>query len=273
MSKVMGQESLEISSKFDISNRNAIVTGGSRGIGKSIANMLATNGANVAVCGRNRVSLAKVEEELRGTSISVVASECDVQNHIEVETFVDAVAEEFGRIDLLVNNVGGHEPAAFEEYHEDTWQNIVDLNLNTTRRTTTTVAPHMQECGGDIINISSIRGIRGAPERVPYAASKAAIIRLTQTLAMEWAKHNISVNCVAPGVIYSDSVAETLDIENVDIPPRSDINRRIGYAEEIADVVHFLASPASSFVSGVTIPVTGVPDTTHFGKSSLLMNH
>lgn len=113
--------------------------------------------------------------------------------------------------------------------------------------------------GGSIINISSINGQYAAPGESHYGAAKAAIIHLTKTLAVEWAEYGIRVNCVAPGLIQTPGVAETLGISDDEMPAREQVDRRIGHPEEIADVVHFLASPASSFVTGETLPVEGVP--------------
>lgn len=113
--------------------------------------------------------------------------------------------------------------------------------------------------GGSIINISSVNGQHAAPGESHYGAAKAAIIRLTETLAVEWADDGVRVNCVAPGLVQTPGVAETLGIQSDDMPPREKTDRRIGHSEEIADVVQFLASPAASFVNGETLTAKGVP--------------
>jgi NAD(P)-dependent dehydrogenase (short-subunit alcohol dehydrogenase family) len=113
--------------------------------------------------------------------------------------------------------------------------------------------------GGTVINMSSVNGQHAAPNESHYSAAKAAIIRLTETLAVEWADHGIRVNCVAPGLVQTPGVAETLGIDESDMPPREQVDRRIGHTEDIADVVQFLASPAAAFVNGETYTVKGVP--------------
>jgi len=113
--------------------------------------------------------------------------------------------------------------------------------------------------GGDIVNVSSVNGQHAAPNESHYSASKAAIIRLTETLSVEWAKYGISVNCVAPGLIQTPGVADTLGIDESDMPPRDQVDRRIGHTEDIADVVQFLASDAAAFINGETVTVKGTP--------------
>jgi len=113
--------------------------------------------------------------------------------------------------------------------------------------------------GGDIINISSVNGQHAAPNESHYSASKAAIIRLTKTLSTEWDKYGISVNCIAPGLIQTPGVAETLGIDESDMPPRDQVQRRIGHTEDVADVAQFLASDAAAFINGETITVKGTP--------------
>jgi NAD(P)-dependent dehydrogenase (short-subunit alcohol dehydrogenase family) len=113
--------------------------------------------------------------------------------------------------------------------------------------------------GGDIINISSVNGQHAAPTESHYSAAKAAIIRLTETLAAEWATHDIAINCVAPGLIQTPGVAATLGIDASDMPPREQVDRRIGHTEDVADVVQFLASNAAAFINGETITVKGTP--------------
>jgi NAD(P)-dependent dehydrogenase (short-subunit alcohol dehydrogenase family) len=113
--------------------------------------------------------------------------------------------------------------------------------------------------GGSIINLSSVNGQHAAPGESHYGAAKAAIIRLTETLAVEWAEYGIRVNCVAPGLIQTPGVAETLGIDSEEMPPREKVDRRIGHTEEIADLVQFLISPAASFLTGETVTAKGVP--------------
>jgi NAD(P)-dependent dehydrogenase (short-subunit alcohol dehydrogenase family) len=247
-------------SRFGVDGRNAIVTGASQGIGRGIAETLAAEGANVAICSRAQERVDPVAEAIEADGGTAFAMECDVRDNESVRAFVDSVVEEFGGVDLLVNNAGGEFVAPFEEISENGWKAIVDLNLHGTRHCTHAAGEHMREHGGgDIINISSVNGQHAAPDESHYAASKAAVIRLTETLAVEWAEHGIAVNCIAPGLIQTPGVAETLGIDESDMPPREQVDRRIGYPEDVADVVQFLASGGAAFITGETVTVKGVP--------------
>ncbi|WP_049928001.1 SDR family NAD(P)-dependent oxidoreductase [Halopiger goleimassiliensis] len=262
---------------YDVAGKTAVVTGASQGIGKGIAETLAASGANVAICSRSIDRVGPVADEINdadgeaqrasrnasGDAASTgeaLAVECNVRERDQVQDLVDATVEEFGDIDVLVNNAGGEFVAPFEEISENGWKTIIDLNLNSAVHCTQLAGEVMREGdGGCIVNLSSVNGQHAAPGESHYSASKAAIIRLTETLATEWAADGIRVNCVAPGLIQTPGVAETLGIDSEDMPPREKTDRRIGHVEEIADVVHFLASPAASFVNGETLTVKGVP--------------
>lgn len=250
-------------SKFSVNGRNAIVTGASQGIGRGIAKMLAEEGANVAICSRAQERVDPVAEEINEEGGTAFAMECNVRDTEEVQAFVDATVEEFGGLDLLVNNAGGAFTAPFEDLSENAWKSIVDLNLNGVRHCTYAAGEQMRENeGGDIINFSSLRAEIPSSDRTAYSASKKAIITFTENLAVEWAKYNISVNCISPGVIQTPGVADALGIDEGNVPSRDVVDRRLGQVEDITDVVHFLASPAASFMTGETISVKGTPRAT-----------
>lgn len=247
---------------FDVSGKTAIVTGASQGIGESIAKTLAAGGADVAICSRSMDRVGPVAEEIDDADDAgaALAVECNVRERDQVQALVDETVDEFGDIDFLVNNAGGEFVAPFEDISANGWQTIVDLNLNSTVHCTQLAGEVMREgSGGVIVNMSSVNGQHAAPGESHYGAAKAAIIRLTETLATEWADDGIRVNCVAPGLIQTPGVAETLGIDSEDMPPREETDRRIGHSEEIADVVQFLVSPAASFMNGETVTVKGVP--------------
>ncbi|MFB6164577.1 MAG: SDR family NAD(P)-dependent oxidoreductase [Haloarculaceae archaeon] len=246
---------------FDVAGQTAIVTGASQGIGRSIAETLAASGANVAICSRAQERVDPVAEAINEeTDGECVAVECNVRERDEVEAFVEATVEEFGTVDVLVNNAGGEFVAPFEEISPNGFSTILDLNVMGTVHCTQVAGEVMREGdGGAIVNLSSVNGQHAAPGESHYGAAKAAIIRLTETLAVEWADEGIRVNCVAPGLIQTPGVAETLGIESEDMPPREQVDRRIGYGEDIADVVQFLVSPAAAFMTGETVTVKGVP--------------
>ena len=247
---------------YGVEDRTAVVTGASQGIGKAIAETLAASGADVAICSRSMDRVGPVAEGINEANDTgnALAFECDVRERERVEEFVEATVKEFGGIDVLVNNAGGEFVANFEDISENGWRTIVDLNLNSTVHCSQVAGEVMREDdGGSIINISSVNGQHAAPGESHYGAAKAAIIRLTETLAVEWADDGVRVNCVAPGLVQTPGVAETLGIQSDDMPSREKVERRIGHSEEIADVVQFLASPAASFVNGETLTAKGVP--------------
>jgi len=247
---------------YGVEDRTAVVTGASQGIGRAIAETLAASGADVAICSRSMNRVGPVAEGINEANDTgnALAFECDVRERERVEEFVEATVKEFGGIDVLVNNAGGEFVANFEDISENGWRTIVDLNLNSTVHCSQVAGEVMREGdGGSIINISSVNGQHAAPGESHYGAAKAAIIRLTETLAVEWADDGVRVNCVAPGLVQTPGVAETLGIQSDDMPSREKVERRIGHSEEIADVVQFLASPAASFVNGETLTAKGVP--------------
>ena len=247
---------------FGVEGETAIVTGSSQGIGRSVAETLAASGADVVVCSRSQERVDEVAAAIEASDAPgrALAVECNVRERDEVEALVEATVAEFGGVDILVNNAGGEFVAAFEDISPNGWNAIVDLNLNGTFHCTQVAGEAMREGdGGCIVNMASVTGQHAAPGESHYGASKAAIIRLTETLAVEWAEHDIRVNCIAPGLIQTPGVAETLGIDAEEMPPREQVDRRIGYGEDIADVVQFLASPAAAFVNGETYTVKGVP--------------
>ncbi|MFC4542860.1 SDR family NAD(P)-dependent oxidoreductase [Halosolutus amylolyticus] len=247
---------------FGVAGQTAIVTGASQGIGRAIAETLAASGANVAICSRSIDRVGPVAEEINAAEDAgeALAVECNVREREQVQDLVDRTVEVFGDIDALVNNAGGEFVAPFEDISENGWNSIVDLNLNSTVHCTQLAGEVMREGdGGVIVNLSSVNGQHPAPNESHYGASKAAIIRLTETLAVEWADDGIRVNCVAPGLIQTPGVAETLGIRSEQMPDREETDRRIGHSEEIADIVQFLLSPAASFMNGETVTAKGVP--------------
>lgn len=248
--------------QFGVDGRNVIVTGASRGIGRTIAERFAADGANVAICSRSQERVDPVAAGIREDGGTALAVECDVRDSEAVEAFVEATVEEFGTVDTLVNNAGGEFVAPFEEISENGWKSIVDLNLHGTFHCTQAVGKQMRASdfgGGRIVNVSSVNGQHAAPHESHYSASKAAIIRLTETLATEWASHGIRINCIAPGLVQTPGVADTLGIDEDEMPPREAVDRRIGHTEDIADVVQFLVSDAAAFMTGETVTAKGVP--------------
>jgi 3-oxoacyl-[acyl-carrier protein] reductase len=244
----------------------AFVTGSSRGIGRAIAVELAREGCRVGLCARGKEALDAAAAEVRALGAEVVVAAADVTTERGVREAVDATLGAFGRLDILVNNVGGAAGASFEESTVEDWQRAIDLNLIPAVRLSRLVVPHMRARGGGaIVNVASIYGREwgGTYVRRPtYIAAKAAEIGMSKALAMELAPHGIRVNSVAPGSIlfpggsWERRVEE--DPEGIDAFIKADMPLgRFGRAEEVARVVAFLASDAASLVLGVCLNVDG----------------
>jgi 3-oxoacyl-[acyl-carrier protein] reductase len=244
----------------------AIVTGASRGLGRAIAVELGREGARVCLCARGGEALETAAAEVRSLGAEAVAVVADVTSEGGPRTVVDAALAAFGRIDILVNNVGGSTGTSFEETGAEEWQRAIDLNLMAAVRASRLVVPHMRaQGGGAIVNIASIYGREwgGAYARRPtYIAAKAAEIGMSKALALELAPHGIRVNSVAPGSVLfpgggwerrtrEDPAGIAAFIER-DMPLG-----RFGRADEVARVVAFLASDAASLVVGACVNVDG----------------
>lgn len=196
-----------------------------------------------------------IEAETSGTVFPI---ECDVRNNDEVSRMIDTVVEEFGGLNILVNNAGAVFDCSVADLSENAWRTIVDINLNGVFNCTRAARAPLKENGGTIVNISSIRGQEAAPEQAHYGAAKAGIINFTETVAAEWATDGIRVNCVAPGFIATSNSGTGSRTASSDID-RREVDRQVGTPAEVANVVQFLASPAASFITGETVTVRGVP--------------
>ena len=247
--------------QFSVAGSTVIVTGSSSGIGQSIAERFAAEGANVVVCSREQENVDPVAEGINEQAGGgrALAVECDVRDRDAVDALVDATVEEFGTVDCLINNAGASFMASFDDISENGWKTILDINLTGTFHCTQAAGRVMKEDGGgSVINLSSVAGQQGSPFMSHYGAAKAGVVNLTTTLAYEWASDDVRVNCIAPGFVATPGVETQMGVsaDNID---RDEVERRIGLSEEIADIAQFLASPASSYVVGETITAQGVP--------------
>ncbi|WP_436923008.1 SDR family NAD(P)-dependent oxidoreductase [Halosimplex amylolyticum] len=246
--------------QFSVAGQAAVVTGGTKGIGRAIAEQFVADGADVAICARTEEDVDEAVAALNeGDGGDAVGRACDVRDRADVEALVDAAAAEFGTVDCLVNNAGASFMAGFEDISENGWESVVDVNLTGTYNCTQAAREHLVDGGGTVINVASVAGQQGSPYMSHYGAAKAAIINLTSTLGYEWASDGVRVNCIAPGYVATPGVASQMGVEPGEID-RDDIDRNVGLSEEIADVAQFLASDASSFLVGETVTARGVPD-------------
>lgn len=246
--------------RFSVAGKTAIVTGASSGIGRAIAEQFAAEGADVVICSRDQENVDPVAETINeaGGGGRAVAIECDVTDRDAVDALVEATVEEFGGLDVLVNNAGASFMANFDDISPNGWSTIVDINLTGTYHCTQAAGEYLKDGGGTVINFASVAGQRGSPHMSHYGAAKAGVINLTSTLSFEWASENVRVNCIAPGFVATPGVESQMGVtgENID---RNEVERRIGTVEEIADVAQFLTSDASSYLVGETITAQGVP--------------
>ena len=238
--------------------QTALVTGASRGIGRAVALELARGGWNVCVNYlEQRGAAMEVVSQIEALGRHAIAVQADVADRQAVETMARTAAAGLGPVSLLVNNAGVSPHGLFQDTSDAEWERVLAVNLTGARNAIQAVLPHMlSEKQGCIVNISSIWGLRGASCEVAYACSKAAIIGLTRSLALELAPSGIRVNCVAPGCIDTDMV-KVLGPETREMLVEETPLGRLGTPEDIAHAVAFFAEEASSFLTGQVLTADG----------------
>ena len=236
----------------------ALITGATRGIGKQIAITLAKQGYNIALNYRKEnEELENTKKEIEEIGVQVLAVKGDVSNFEDCENFVKQVIERFGQIDVLVNNAGITKDMLLMRMKKEDIEQVIDTNLVGTFNVTKNVVPYMMKArSGRIINISSVVGISGNAGQTNYSASKAGIIGFTKSLAKEIASRNILVNAVAPGFIETNMTDVLKDDVKQEIAKNIPL-KRMGTAQDVANVVKFLASDDSSYITGQVINVDG----------------
>lgn len=245
---------------FSLQDKVAIVTGASRGIGRAIALGFAGAGADVVLAARNRSDLEALANDIEATGRRTLVVPTDVTNRDEIRAMVDATRETFGRIDVLVNNAGGTRfVAPVVSLRPEGWDKAMSLNLNSVFHATQMCAQVMLEGGGgSIIQMISVAGLSGAPSLSFYSAAKAGVRLMTQAVAKELAQSGVRLNSIAPGWVATDLNANLREDEASNAYIESLIPMgRWGRAEEIVGAAIYLASDASSFVTGATIVVDG----------------
>ena len=238
--------------------KTALVTGSSRGIGRAVARELAHQGWAVGINYLHREDKAQeLVEELTAAGCQAAAFQADVADGAAVASMVKELGETFSPVELVVNNAGVAGQSLFQDISDEMWNRYLAVNLGGARNTIKAALPHMiSEKRGCIVNISSIWGQRGASCEVAYACTKAGIIALTRTLAMELAPSGIRVNCVAPGVINTDMV-QVLGQETLDDLAKETPLGRLGTPEDIAYAVSFFASERAGFITGQVLTADG----------------
>lgn len=245
---------------FDLTRKTAIVTGGSRGIGREMAEGLAEAGASLMLCARKAEQLDATVSEFADKGYAVAGISCDVSKPDEVQAVVDATVERFGSVDILINNAGTSWGAMPEDMPLERWQQVIDVNLTGCFLFAQAAGRQMLNQGnGSIINIASIAGQTSSangPFYAGYVASKAGLIGLTRELAASWGRKGIRVNAIAPGFFHSKMADAVIDIYERSIQ-ENNVIPRVGEEGELKGLAVFLASDASSYITGQTIAVDG----------------
>jgi NAD(P)-dependent dehydrogenase (short-subunit alcohol dehydrogenase family) len=244
----------------DLTGRVAIVTGGSIGLGRQMAEGLAEMGANLVLCARKKERCQQAADDLQKLGVKTLALTCDVKNPADIQQVVDATMAQFGHIDILINNAGTSWGAPVEEMRLEHWNKVIETNLTGTFLFSQAVGKIMiGQRRGKIINIASVAGLRGAPpefQAIGYHASKGGVIIFTKDLACKWGIHNIQVNSIAPGW-FPTNMSQVLIERNKDTFLKTIPLRRFGNENDLKGAAVFLASAASDFVTGHVLVVDG----------------
>lgn len=250
---------MSVKNVFDLSGKVAVVIGGTSGLGRAIAVGLAEAGADVVPTGRRAEHVAELCGDITALGRRTLQHPTDVSKRESIDSLRDAVMKEFGRVDILVNAAGKILKKDSSQLTEPEWNDVFDTNVTGILRACQSFYEPLKKSGaGRVINVASLTSSVAFYQVTAYASSKAAVKMMTQQLAVEWAKDGITVNAIAPGVFPTELNAKLLNgtERGREIVMRTPM-KRFGHAEEIVPAALFLASPASTFVTGVTIPVDG----------------
>ncbi len=244
--------------QFGLCGRVAIVTGGSKGLGRAMALGLAEAGAKLVVVSRTQSLIEETADEIIKKGGEALAVPTDVRSEEDVERMVALVAEKYGRIDILINNAGIGGSRKVVTMTADEWSNMMDTNVKSIFLAVRAVGKVMiRQRSGKVINVSSVLGKGALPRSMHYGASKAAIIHMTKTLALEWAPFNIHVNGIAPGWFLTEMTKDQQEGENREFLVRRIPFGRFGNPEEMVGLAVFLASDASNYITGDTVFIDG----------------
>ncbi len=246
--------------RFRLDGKVALITGGARGLGRTMAAALAEAGADIALAGRSKETCQLAADAIAsGSGRNVKAFAADVTRIAEVEQLADEVEREFGKIDILVNNAGINIRGPIQQLTEADWDAVIDTNLKGPFLCARAVGPRMVTRGwGRVINLGSVLGVIALPGRAPYASSKAGIINLTRVLALEWAGTGVTANAICPGAFATEMNRSLLDdpVKYKEFVAQIPMGRW-GELDELTGAVVFLASEASSYVTGTPLFVDG----------------
>jgi NAD(P)-dependent dehydrogenase (short-subunit alcohol dehydrogenase family) len=244
---------------FDLTGKVALITGGSKGLGKAMARGFAEAGADIVICSRHPAELEQaLPEILKGTSVRGHSFVTDMTNRSEVELLAKSTLDVMGRVDILVNNAGSNIPQMIDEIEDDKWDRIIELNLTSCMSLSRALVPQMkQRKWGRIIHISSVMGLTSKAGRSSYSATKAALIGMARAMALDLGPYGITCNCIAPGPFLTDLPASVLSqAEQATFAERTALGRWAD-PRELAGPALLLASDAGSYITGTTLLVDG----------------
>ncbi len=241
-----------------LKDKVAIVTGGSRGIGKAIVKEFADQGANIAFNFlKSEEESLNIKKEIESKGRKVLIFKQDIKDYNAIKVMVEGVKNELGRLDIIVNNAGILRDKALMLMEEQDWEEVITTNLSGAfNLIRSAIVTFMEQKNGNIINITSVAGLKGVPRQVNYSASKAGLIGLTKSLAREVGSYNIRVNAIAPGFIDTDMVKDLKDDYKKELLARIPL-KRFGRSEEIAKIATFLASDNAKYITGQIITADG----------------
>jgi len=248
---------MAMATAIGLEGKVAVITGGSRGIGRAIAMRLSAEGAKVVICGRNLEAAEEVVAEIETAGATGMAVAADVSRESEAEALIQASITRFGRLDILVNNAGITKDGLLVRMKEEDWDTVLNVNLKGAFFTTrAALRPMLRARGGRIVNISSIAGTMGIPGQANYSAAKAGLIGFTKAVAKEVASRSITVNAVAPGFIETEMTAVLPEDRKRIYLSQIPIGR-FGDPTEVAALVSFLVSEAAGYITGQVITIDG----------------
>jgi NAD(P)-dependent dehydrogenase (short-subunit alcohol dehydrogenase family) len=247
-----------MSKLFDLSGRVALITGGSKGLGKAMAIGFAEAGADVVISSRHEDELVAAAAEIRRSGRKVAHQVADMTRRDDIAKLADFATRTMGRVDILVNNAGSNTPQSLDQTTDDAWDQIMELNLNSCMRLSRALIGGMKERKwGRLIYTSSIMALASNPGRGAYSATKAALTGMVRAYALELGPYNITVNCLAPGPFLTDLPLSLLSQDEKDAFAARPALKRWGEPAELAGPALLLASDAGSYVTGTTIVVDG----------------
>ena len=242
---------------FDLSGKVAIITGASQGIGRTMATVISESGASIVCVARSKQKIEELSSEIHNKGGRAIPIACDIGDGDAFSNTIKSVLDQFGKLDILINNAGITRDALLMRMNESQWDEVIQTNLKGAFfGMKAAIRPMMKNKFGRIINITSIVGLTGNPGQANYAASKAGLIGMTQSIAKEVGSRGITVNCIAPGWIDTEMTEELPENSKRDLLDRIPIGK-IGKPENIAHAAVFLASDEASYITGQTITVDG----------------